>query len=99
MVSRMGLGQEVLWVYPVMTNQAQQSGAVAPPVLLSHRTGRSQIHPQVLSHIVGHSLIDLGHDPKAGVVQGVVQIDQPETRRCVLRARFSQQTSQTAQAP
>jgi hypothetical protein len=83
----------------MVTNQAQQGGAISSPVFFANRTGCRQIDPKLLSHIVGHSLIDLGHDPMAGVVQGVVQIDQPETRRCVLRARFSQQTSQTAQAP
>ena len=83
----------------MVTNQTQQGGTVSSPVSLPNRTGCGQINPKLVSHIMGHSLIDLGHDPMAGVVQGIIQIDQPETRRCVLRARFSQQTSQTAQAP
>jgi hypothetical protein len=82
-----------------VTNQAQQSRPISSPVLLAHRAGRSQIYPQVFGHVMRHALVDLSHDSKAGIVKGVVQINQPEARRLIAHARFSSRTSQASLVP
>ncbi|KAG1319622.1 hypothetical protein G6F63_014646 [Rhizopus arrhizus] len=70
--------QEVMRVHAVMPTHADHRGAVALPVQPSHVVGRVDVDIQGLGHGHRHAVVDLGEDGVRGVVEGIVQIEQPQ---------------------
>ena len=73
----MGLREKFMGIDVVMTNQSQQCCPVTLPVALSKMAGLLLGKTEPIGHKGRHSAIDLTHDPPGGVVQGVIEIDQP----------------------
>ncbi len=75
------LMQEVPRVDAVMAYQAEQGGAIVIPVVLAKLGGAVGREPELGDHVVGHRLVCLAEGGVAGVVQGVVEVEQPNTAR------------------
>ena len=58
--------------------QADDGGAVAAPVIQPKRIGAFAIEIQPLHHGVGHRAIDGAEDMSRAVVQGVVEVEEPD---------------------
>ena len=73
----MGLAQKIMRVDRVMSNHAQQSRAVTPPIL--HTQGAGLVRRQIKGsrNIGRHVLIDSRRDVCARIMQGVIEIEQP----------------------
>ena len=56
---------------------AEQRGSVALPVVLAYAGRLVLVHTEVIADILDHRTIDVREDVRAGVVQRVVEIEQP----------------------
>src|SRR6185369_12441110 len=65
----------------VVTHQAEQRGAVAYPVILAQAGGGVLVEPQVPLDVLAHRAVDVGEDVRGRVVEGVVEIEQPDASR------------------
>ena len=75
---RMGLAQEVMHIDRVVADHAKQGRAIASPVGAAQETRLRLIQAGGLHHIVGHRPIDARHDVGQRVMQGVVEVEQPD---------------------
>ena len=80
---RVGLGQKVRRADAVVLFQPEQGGAVTPPVVHAQAIGFVVRQAQVLHDVVGHRAVEPPEHGLAGIVQGVVEVEQPDG---VLRA-------------
>jgi len=62
----------------VMSHQPQQGGTVALPVVLAQLGSGAFRQVQPLHHKRRHGPVDMGKNVGAGVVQGIVQIEDPD---------------------
>jgi len=84
---RMRRTQEIVSLYTVMADQPKKGGPVAMPVPGAQRSGSLQRHAQTIRYKAGHARIDFGHQTPAGIVKGVIQVDQPYPPLLVVRSR------------
>lgn len=70
--------QEIGRLHAVVADQAEQRGAVAVPVVLAQGRCVDGRKPEVTDDVVRHRLIGGTEGRGAGVVKGVVQIEQPD---------------------
>ena len=73
-----GVVQKVRGLHTVVLHQAQQGGTVAQPVVAAQRCGIGFVQPQFALDEGIHAGVDATKGGGAGVVQGVVQIEQPD---------------------
>ena len=76
----MRLGEEVVGVDAVMTDQSQKRGAVALPVMLAEGGGRIMIERQMTLDVGRHGPIDVRKYMRRRVVKRVVEIENPDRR-------------------
>ena len=62
----------------MVLDQPQHRGTVVLPVVLSQRAGRLVRHAEVIDDVLRHRDIGWRERRRAGVVQGVVEIEQPD---------------------
>ncbi|NCA15929.1 MAG: hypothetical protein EBS90_02600, partial [Betaproteobacteria bacterium] len=74
----MSLTQKMVGIDIMVTNQPQQSCAIAPPIKLTHGTCLVRGKAEGLLHVAGHAPINLPHHLPTGVMQGVIQINEPQ---------------------
>jgi hypothetical protein len=70
--------QKVRRADAVVLFQAQQRGTVTPPVVHAQSVGLVVPQTQVLLDVVGHRAIEPPEHGTAGIVQGVVEVEQPD---------------------
>ena len=73
-----GLFEEVVGLDAVVAHQAEQRRAVVVPVVLAQGRRALRIHPEVAHHVRVHRRIEVPERRVAGVVQRVVQVEQPD---------------------
>lgn len=73
-----GMVEKVLRGDVVMSHQPQQGGTVALPVVLAQLGSGAFRQVQPLHHKRRHGPVDMGKNVGAGVVQGIVQIEDPD---------------------
>ena len=74
----MGFAQKVMHIDRVVADHAKQGRAIATPVGAAQETRLRLIQAGGLHHIVGHRPIDARHDVGQRVMQGVVEVEQPD---------------------
>ena len=74
----MGVVQKVRGVHTLVLHQAQQRGAVAVPMAVAQGLGLGAHVAQVLLDVVAHGVTYLRHRRRVGIVQGVVQVEEPD---------------------
>jgi len=79
----MGLAEEMMRVDAVMARQAFQRGAVDVPVMAAQGMGVFFVQFQVVHDVLRHGLVHHREDVRVGIVQGVVQIEHPDTTHLV----------------
>lgn len=83
----MGLLQKMVRINGVVTYQAQQSSPVAVPVGLSETRCFAFGDAEKPTDILCHRAVDVREYVRAGVMQGVVEVEQPGARRVSVLAR------------
>ena len=74
----MGLAQKMMHIDRVVADHAKQGGAIASPVGSAQSACLRLIQAGGLHHIVGHRPVDARHDVGDRIVQGVVEVEQPD---------------------
>ncbi len=69
--------QEVGWVGAVVKNESEQSGAVVLPIVFAQVIGLSRVNVEVMANVPQHRSIDMRKNVRRGVMQRVVEIEQP----------------------
>ncbi len=72
------LVQEVRRADVVVAHQAQHRRAVAAPVPVPQVVGLRGADAQRVDHVAPHGVVHLREHPRAGVVQRVVEVEQPD---------------------
>ncbi|MNT08088.1 hypothetical protein D3C72_1428170 [compost metagenome] len=89
--------QEVSRVHAMVPDHAEQRGAVALPVVHAHAAGGGLVAAEHARHVVGHQPVDGREDRVRGVVQGVVEIEQPDRiARGIARGAAAEASADTA---
>ena len=76
----MGLAEEMSGIDTVMPDQADQRRAVPFPVGVAQFIGIFLAEVQQPGDIAGHRTVDVREDVRAGIVQRVVEIENPDPR-------------------
>lgn len=84
---RVGVAQESVRIDAMVGDHAEQGCAVAPPVGNPQRAGLLFVKRKVLRHPLRHGTVDRRHDVGACIVQGVVEIEQPDRTWALGEAR------------
>ncbi len=80
------LAQEVIGVGAVVADEPEQGRAVAYPVLLPDARRFFLVEAEMALDVFAHRAVDVGKDVRRGVVEGVVEIEQPGAMHvCCLR--------------
>src|SRR5487761_2001295 len=75
-----GMPQKMIWIGAVMTHQSAQGRTVFTPVMLTQRIRLRLAQLQVFLQIGSHTFVDVRKDVRTCVVQGIVQIKNPQRR-------------------
>ena len=84
----MRLFQEVGGADAVVAHQAEQGGAVAQPVALAQRVGLLGRDAEMADDVVADRQVHLAERRAGGVVQRVVEIEQPDRSVLLQRERI-----------
>ena len=79
------LGQEMRGAHRMVTQQAEQRGAVVGPVMLTQRGGLGVRQSQVRGDVLGHRHVGWPERRVTGVVQRVVEVEKPDAPAGVAR--------------
>ena len=74
----MGLGEEIIGVNAMVADHAENGGTVAAPVVHAHLAGGGVIRAEHARHVGRHQPVDLRKDRVRGVVEGVIEVEQPD---------------------
>ena len=77
-VEAVGLGKEIVGIDAVMAHHAEDGGAVAAPVVDADPAGGGLVGAEHARHVGRHQTVDLREDRVRSVVEGVVEVEQPD---------------------
>ena len=77
-VMRMRLVEEIRSILAIMDDQSQKGRTIPPPVSFAQAAGLFPRQAQAIHDVDRHAAIDFGHEPVTGIVEGVVEVHQPD---------------------
>jgi len=83
-----GVPEKMIRVGAVMPHQPLQGRAVAQPVALAQRVRPGLVEVEIVLQRLRHGPVHVRENVRAGIVQGVVEVEHPGSRRFQSFARI-----------